>query len=67
MISDLNFVSGITCGPINDVLHGSVQCSEGDGYNSVCEFECDPGFELTGSRTRTCLDTKQWSGGGSSL
>jgi len=53
---------GIVCGPISDLSYGSVRCSEGDSYNSVCTFECEAGFELTGSRTRTCLETKKWSG-----
>ncbi|XP_078063397.1 complement C2-like, partial [Mustelus asterias] len=30
--------------------------------NDSIEFECDEGFDLIGSRTRTCLKNGRWSG-----
>ena len=34
------------------------------GYvkEDVCHFACLPGYELTGSKTRTCDANKQWTG-----
>ena len=53
---------GIVCGQISFPNHGSVECSDGDNYNSVCQFECDEGYDLNGSESRTCLDDPKWSG-----
>ncbi len=30
--------------------------------DTVATHTCDPGFRLSGSETRVCLDTRRWSG-----
>ena len=37
---------------------------EGDSFTYLSEvvFSCDPGYELTGSRRRTCRVDRTWSG-----
>lgn len=52
----------ISCGPVRSPQNGRVDCSEGDLYNSVCTTTCSVGYELSGSKSRTCLDSKSWSG-----
>lgn len=51
----------VDCGPLSVPMNGS---SSGDSTvfpNSV-QFDCDPGFTLNGSRTRTCQANRTWSG-----
>ena len=46
--------------------NGNVSCSSGTvgvGYKGdTCNFTCKPGYELTGSETRTCQSDGSWSG-----
>jgi len=43
-----------------------VTCSLGDdgvpSYEDTCSFTCNTGYELTGSKTRTCQSDGNWSG-----
>ena len=32
-------------------------------YGDTCTFSCNPGYELQGSETGTCLAGETWSGG----
>ncbi|XP_039262210.2 uncharacterized protein LOC120338298 [Styela clava] len=52
------------CKPrIGDIANGAVTCTDGWNVNSVCSFECDPGFVLQESYSQTmCLGTTlTWS------
>uniref|UniRef100_A0A671P1Q3 E-selectin n=1 Tax=Sinocyclocheilus anshuiensis TaxID=1608454 RepID=A0A671P1Q3_9TELE len=56
----------ITCKPENVTPpdHASVQCSnphEDFSYDSQCEYFCEEGYELKGSRTTRCTSTTEWS------
>ena len=31
-------------------------------YKSTASYDCDSGFALEGEATRTCLETREWSG-----
>ena len=41
-------------------------CSQGNNkvpyYEVTCRFECNTGYELTGSEIRTCQNDGNWSG-----
>ena len=52
---------GRPCFPIYNPINGIMNCS---GYvtEDICHFDCLPGYELTGSKTRTCDASKQWTG-----
>lgn len=52
----------ITCGALSKLDNGEYSCTFGDSYNSVCKATCNEGYILQGSKTKTCLDTKMWSG-----
>ncbi|XP_050948113.1 E-selectin-like isoform X2 [Labeo rohita] len=56
----------IKCKPedVSPPDHASVQCSDPNGnfsYGSQCEYSCEEGYELKGSRTTTCTSTTEWS------
>ncbi|XP_076818199.1 P-selectin-like [Clavelina lepadiformis] len=47
----------ITCIPPQDSPeNGLVFCSNANLFGSTCTFTCDPGFDLVGSGTTTCVD-----------
>ena len=52
---------GRPCFTIYKPINGMKNCS---GYvtEESCHFDCLPGYELTGSNTRTCGPDKQWTG-----
>jgi len=58
----LSSLAGIACGAVDVPEHGSMRCSEGDSYNSVCTFSCAEGYHLLGSESRTCLGRGAWTG-----
>ena len=49
------------CGDIGDPQNGVVLFSS-TTYNSVANFSCNTGYNLTGDTSRTCLSTGVWSG-----
>ena len=42
-------------------VHGKMNCT-GNTTEHVCYFMCFPGYELTGSKNRTCSAEKVWTG-----
>ncbi|KAM5203209.1 P-selectin [Hipposideros larvatus] len=54
----------ITCEPLENLVHGSVECSlspRAFQYNTNCSFRCAEGFELRGADTVRCADGGQWT------
>uniref|UniRef100_A0A671Q9G8 Selectin E n=1 Tax=Sinocyclocheilus anshuiensis TaxID=1608454 RepID=A0A671Q9G8_9TELE len=56
----------IKCKPedVTSPDHASVLCShphENFSYDSQCEYFCEEGYELKGSRTTRCTSTTEWS------
>ncbi|KAL9989269.1 hypothetical protein ACROYT_G003802 [Oculina patagonica] len=53
--------SAVDCGPLSVPMNGS---SSGDStvFPNHVQFDCDPGFILNGSKTRTCQANGTWSG-----
>ncbi|XP_065290015.1 sushi, von Willebrand factor type A, EGF and pentraxin domain-containing protein 1-like [Dermacentor albipictus] len=51
------------CSPLEAPLHGSMSCSSDSfDFDTTCEFECQRGYALIGSRKRTCLSIALWDG-----
>lgn len=51
------------CKPLKEPPHGKKACStEDDSFGTVCVFTCDPGFQLVGSPSRTCLAIEVYDG-----
>ncbi|XP_035675655.1 sushi, von Willebrand factor type A, EGF and pentraxin domain-containing protein 1-like [Branchiostoma floridae] len=48
------------CRPLHAPHHGTI--SGGNNLGDTVTFSCDPGYQLTGSVTRTCQSTLDWSG-----
>ncbi|XP_069050188.1 E-selectin [Lepisosteus oculatus] len=54
----------IKCAAPGTVAHGAVVCSDpvdSLGYNSSCQFSCDPGFVLEGADSLQCTSPGQWT------
>ncbi|WAR01745.1 SVEP1-like protein [Mya arenaria] len=55
----------IDCGPVPDQVNGYVNLSGGISgnttYGAVAIYNCDAGFTLSHSLTRTCSDNSSWS------
>lgn len=52
-----------SCLELNAPASGTVECSqERPTIDTECTFTCDPGFQLVGSRVRTCLPVAMWDG-----
>ncbi|KAJ8050872.1 Sushi repeat-containing protein SRPX2 [Holothuria leucospilota] len=42
--------------------HGSVICSQGNDYKSVCKYSCDEGYQLSDPESTVVVCTgKKWS------
>ena len=60
IIVDFCFL-GRPCFPIFKPISGIMNCS-GHVTEDICDFDCQLGYQLTGSKTRTCGSNKQWTG-----
>ena len=49
------------CGNVTGPAHGSAKLNSSRA-GGVVIYECEPGFEIHGVDTRTCLNTGRWSG-----
>lgn len=49
------------CEKISSPHNGRMNCS-GLVTTATCSFSCDPGYDLLGSHSRTCLPSSTWSG-----
>ena len=75
-VGGYNAITGITSVVLKDICrikvicpdllvpaHGSKDCSKDQAIvGVVCEFRCDPGYDLRGSATRECLQEGGWTG-----
>ncbi|KAM3915656.1 P-selectin-like [Leptodactylus fuscus] len=54
----------VQCNSLHNPSHGQMNCSDIFGtfqYNTVCNFSCEEGFQLEGSRFLSCQNTGNWS------
>lgn len=49
------------CENISAPKNGAMVCS-GQVTDASCTFSCNPGYDLVGSQSRTCLATSRWGG-----
>ena len=53
----------MNCGPLNKPDHGEIIEQVAPTFGNRIVFECkDKGYEMKGSRIRTCQSDGQWSG-----
>ncbi|XP_052521833.1 P-selectin isoform X4 [Tympanuchus pallidicinctus] len=55
----------ISCPVLRTLEHGELNCShphENFTFGSICDFSCQPGFELMGSQSHECMATGNWTG-----
>ena len=59
------FLVDVRCDDLSIPINGNISCSSGRvgvGYEGgTCSFLCNPGYELAGNDTRTCLNDGSWS------
>ncbi|KAG5847392.1 hypothetical protein ANANG_G00125560 [Anguilla anguilla] len=54
----------IDCEELNHPSHGFINCFHPFGnysYRSECQFSCEDGYQLVGSRTIQCTASREWS------
>ncbi|XP_044158347.1 L-selectin-like [Bufo gargarizans] len=59
-----NCENAVSCRSPHSPPHGEIICTVIFGtfqYNSVCNFSCEEGFQLTGARSLSCQNSGEWS------
>ena len=61
------YVSGffylfVDCGQLDSIKNGRVIVEAGTSYGLTASYICNTGYQLTGSSTRFCQASEQWSG-----
>ncbi|XP_071546933.1 sushi, von Willebrand factor type A, EGF and pentraxin domain-containing protein 1-like isoform X1 [Panulirus ornatus] len=52
-----------SCPELKPTAHGTMVCSQPQPtMDTECHFACDPGYQLVGSKMRTCLPVAMWDG-----
>ena len=54
--------SAVECEQLSAPANGYFKAACNHVYDSVCEFDCNTGYNLVGSSTRRCQSDKTWSG-----
>jgi len=53
----------VVCPVLSAPDNGQISCSPGnDSPGDICTFNCDDGFEISGTQSRTCQDDGTWNG-----
>ncbi|XP_018602090.1 sushi repeat-containing protein SRPX2-like isoform X1 [Scleropages formosus] len=60
--SGMPYCRQIRCHVLPTIYHGTLSCTDGVLVDSRCDYTCDPGYQIEGDRTRTCLEEGKWSG-----
>ncbi|KAL9962843.1 hypothetical protein ACROYT_G031988 [Oculina patagonica] len=61
LLSDGRKCKAQPCEEINPPWQGNMTCY-GMVTDTNCTFSCNPGYDLVGSKFRTCLSSSRWSG-----
>ncbi|XP_048840621.1 sushi repeat-containing protein SRPX2-like [Brienomyrus brachyistius] len=59
--SRLAYCRQIRCHVLPAIYYGTFSCSDGVFVDSRCDYTCNPGYEIDGDRSRTCLEDGKWS------
>ncbi|XP_065599964.1 P-selectin-like isoform X4 [Cyrtonyx montezumae] len=62
---DTSQCKAVTCPVLRAPQHGELNCSHLHGiftFGSMCDFSCQPGFELIGPESRECTARGTWTG-----
>ncbi|XP_042878589.1 sushi, von Willebrand factor type A, EGF and pentraxin domain-containing protein 1-like isoform X2 [Penaeus japonicus] len=52
-----------SCPKLKPMAHGTMVCTQSTPImDTECHFTCDPGYQLVGSKMRTCLPVAMWDG-----
>ncbi|XP_047481240.1 LOW QUALITY PROTEIN: sushi, von Willebrand factor type A, EGF and pentraxin domain-containing protein 1-like [Penaeus chinensis] len=52
-----------SCPSLKPMAHGTMVCTQPTPImDTECHFTCDPGYQLVGSKMRTCLPVAMWDG-----
>ena len=52
----------VDCGTLNDPANGRVSHTPGTTFEQTATYNCNTGYNLVGSSTRTCQASGAWSG-----
>ncbi|KAJ8398003.1 hypothetical protein AAFF_G00433500 [Aldrovandia affinis] len=61
--SGTSYCRQVRCHVLPLILHGTHTCTRGVMSGSRCDYTCDPGYQLDGVRSRTCMPLGRWSNG----
>ncbi|XP_074078072.1 E-selectin-like isoform X2 [Macrotis lagotis] len=53
----------VQCDALTSLAHGSMNCSQNSGifpWNTTCDFDCELGYELKGSKRLHCSSSGKW-------
>ena len=56
------FFTAVNCGTLSSPANGQVSHTGGTTFGQTATYNCDTGYNLVGSSTRTCQATRVWSG-----
>ena len=56
------YIKAVQCETLVAPANGGFRAVCGNEFSDVCEFQCNDGFNLEGSSSRTCQSNKTWSG-----
>ena len=55
------FMTAVNCGTLSNPANGQVSHNAGTTYGQTATYNCNTGYDLMGSSTRTCQSTRRWS------
>ena len=61
MIMACNISIAVDCGFPGNILNGAVDISRGTEFGSTALYSCDPGFQMMGMNSLTCLANGKWN------
>lgn len=60
--SSSQLLTVISCPELPILRNGRMQCTDRRTFASICQFQCNEGYQLNGSPERMCRENRDWSG-----